>query len=142
MTKVLILEARFYQEYADALLAGAMRVLNDAKIKYEVVTVPGAYELPAALNMAAQTEQYDAFVALGCVIRGETTHYDLICNAIGKSFHDVILHYDLAFGLGVLTCENDAQAAKRADPDGKDYGGNAARAALTMLEIKKRFQGI
>ena len=141
MSHILILEARFYDELADSLLEGAKRALDKVGATYEVVTVPGSYELPAALKLAAtsKTHNYDGYVLLGCLLRGETSHYDLICDAIAHKFQDLAVDMDLAIGFGVLTCDTEEQAIVRADADRKDYGGNAARATLRMIELKKQY---
>jgi len=136
MTKVLIIEARYYDHISDFLLQGAKAALEQAGASYDVLTVPGALEIPAALNMSLKGG-CDAFVVLGCVIRGETSHYDIVCNESARGVYDLTLKHDLALGNGILTVENEAQALARAKPDEKDKGGDAARAALRMLEIKK-----
>lgn len=142
--RVLILEARFYDDINDQLIAGAAKALETAGAVYEMVTVPGALELPAALQFVlhsrhGQEHEYDAFVALGCVIRGETSHYDLVCNESARGLYDLVAKYDLAFGNGILTVENHAQAEARADMARKDKGGDAARAALHMHELKHKY---
>lgn len=143
---VLILEARFYDEINDLLIAGAKKFLEENGCTYEVITVPGALELPVALNWAsvamndAEDEHiYDAFVVLGCVIRGETTHYELVSENCVRAVMDVALGQTLAVGNGVLTVENVEQAMERADPARLNKGAGAAEAALRMLKIKHRF---
>lgn len=138
MTKVLIIEARYYAEINDMLLAGAKAELEKEGAKYEVLTVPGALEIPAALKWTH--EQYDAFVVLGCVIRGETTHYDIVCNESARGVYKLVLKKDLALGNGILTVENDEQAYARADIKRKNKGGEAAKAALRMLELKRQYK--
>ncbi len=140
---ILIVEARFYDDMADALLEGATFALKEAGATYEVVTVPGALEIPAAIAMALDGAdndgtQYDGYVALGMVIRGETYHFDIVSNESSRALMDLAVSESLAIGNGILTVENDDQAWARARRSDKDKGGFAARAALTMIELKKR----
>lgn len=140
MTKILIIEARFYDEFSDPLLAGAQLALKDSSVSFDVLTVPGALEIPAALQFAAESKAgYDAYVVLGCIIRGETTHYDVCCNESARGVYDVVAKHGLALGNGILTVENEDQAMDRADPARQDKGGGAAKAALRMLEIKRQY---
>ncbi|MCO6387917.1 6,7-dimethyl-8-ribityllumazine synthase [Aliihoeflea sp. 40Bstr573] len=144
--KVLIVEARFYDDLADALLDGAKAALSAGGASYDVVTVPGALEIPAVISFAldgadAGGTDYDAFVALGCVIRGETYHFDIVANESCRALMDLSVNESLAIGNGILTVENDDQAWSRARPNEGDKGGFAARAALTMVEMKKRLSG-
>lgn len=137
---MLIVEARFYDEYADDLLAGAKAALDKAGAAYDVITVPGALEVPAAIAFAAAGKQhYDGYVALGCIIRGETYHFDLVANESGRGLTDLSISRGLAIGNGILTVENDAQAKIRSDKNKKDKGGFAAQAALAMIALKKKF---
>ena len=134
---LLIVEARFYDDLADELLAGAKAALAPAT--FDVVTVPGALEIPAAIAMALKgTSQYDGFVALGCVIRGETTHYDTVANESARGLMDIAVAFAVPIGNGILTVENDEQAWARARRSGVDMGGFAARAALTMIALKAK----
>ena len=140
---ILIVEARFYDDMADALLEGATFALKEAGATYDVVTVPGALEIPAAIAMALDGAdndgtQYDGFVALGMVIRGETYHFDIVSNESSRALMDLAVSESLAIGNGILTVENDEQAWARARRSDKDKGGFAARAALTMIELKKK----
>ncbi|WP_208248255.1 6,7-dimethyl-8-ribityllumazine synthase [Rhizobium sp. T1470] len=140
---ILIVEARFYDDMADALLEGATFALKEAGATYEVVTVPGALEIPAAIAMALDGAdndgtQYDGYVALGIVIRGETYHFDIVSNESSRALMDLAVSESIAIGNGILTVENDDQAWARARRSDKDKGGFAARAALTMIELKKR----
>ncbi len=135
MTKVLIIEARYYDHINDFLLEGAVAALKEAGAEYDVLTVPGALEIPAALNMSLDKE-YDAFVVSGCVIRGETGHYDIVCNESARGVYDLVLKHNLALGNAILTVDTETQALARARPDDKNKGGGAAQAALRMLEIK------
>jgi 6,7-dimethyl-8-ribityllumazine synthase len=140
--RFLIVEARFYTELADALAAGAMKALDDAGVTYDRISVPGALEIPAAIAMASQrrdAEPYDGYVALGCVIRGETYHFEIVCNESARGIMDLTTAEMLAIGNGVLTVENGEQAWERADPARKDKGGDAARAALAMAELAYQY---
>ena len=114
-------------------------LLAQLGIAYERVEVPGAFEIPGAIALAA--ERYDGFLALGCVIRGETTHYDHICAETARALQDLALRDGLATGYGILTVENEAQALVRAAPEGRDKGGESVRACLALIELKRRFQG-
>ncbi|HTT81713.1 MAG TPA: 6,7-dimethyl-8-ribityllumazine synthase [Stellaceae bacterium] len=139
---LLLVEAVFYEHLAADLRRGAERAVAEADATCEIVTVPGAFELPAAIAMAARTvERFDGFVALGCVIRGETTHYDHICNETARSLQDLMVRDGLALGFGILTCENEAQALVRASPEGRDQGGRAVRACLALVELRRKLQG-
>ena len=137
---LLIVEARFYDEIADLLLEGARRALTAAGANFERVTVPGALEVPAAMRLALEGADYDAFVALGCVIRGETSHYDVVAGESARGLMDLAVQRGALIGNGILTTDNGRQARLRADPDGKDKGGAAARAALALLQIKRCFR--
>jgi 6,7-dimethyl-8-ribityllumazine synthase len=138
MAKVLIVEARFYDHLADMLLDGARTALQEAGHDYEVVTVPGALEIPAAIAMALETGDYEAFVALGVVIRGETYHFEVVSNESARAIMALTLD-GVPIGNGILTVENEAQAIVRADAEQLDKGGGAAKAALAMLGLKQRF---
>jgi len=134
----LIVEARFYDDLADALLAGAKAALASAGATFDVVTVAGALEIPAAVAMALKGRTpYDGFVALGCVIRGETTHYDTVANESARGLMDISVAFAVPVGNGILTVENEAQAWARARATEGDKGGFAARAALAMLALKQ-----
>jgi 6,7-dimethyl-8-ribityllumazine synthase len=138
MARILIVEARFYDHLNDLLLAGARAAIEAAGHAHETVTVPGALEVPGAVALAAETGRYDAFVALGVVIRGETYHFEIVAGESARGL--MALSMDgLAVGNGILTVENEAQALTRARPDEKDKGGEAAKAALAMLALKGRF---
>jgi 6,7-dimethyl-8-ribityllumazine synthase len=138
MARVLIVEARFYDHLNDLLLAGARAALEEAGHSHETVTVPGALEVPGAIALAAESGRYDAFVALGVVIRGETYHFEIVASESARGLMALTLD-GLAIGNGILTVENEAQALARARPDEKDKGGEAARAALAMMRLKGRF---
>jgi 6,7-dimethyl-8-ribityllumazine synthase len=141
---VMVVEARFYPDIADELARGAIAALEKAGATYERFTVPGVLEIPAAISMAIQAavrakrRPFDAYLALGCVIRGETTHYDIVCNESARGVQQLILQHDLALGFGVLTVENDDQAWERARVNRKNKGGEAAGACLAMYELKRR----
>ncbi|RVJ01446.1 6,7-dimethyl-8-ribityllumazine synthase [Sinorhizobium medicae] len=140
---ILIVEARFYDDMADAMLDGAKHALDAAGATYDIVTVPGALEIPAAIAMALDGvdeggTEYDGFVALGMVIRGETYHFDIVANESARALMDLAVSESLALGNGILTVENDDQAWARASRSEGDKGGFAARAALTMIELKQR----
>lgn len=137
---VILVEARFYDEINDLLVEGAAQILKAHGATWEVVTVPGALELPAAVQFLAKRKKGlkpDAFVALGCVIRGATTHYETVCNESARGLTDVALKLDLAIGNGIITTENEKQALERADRKRLDKGGGAALAALMMLKLKQ-----
>ncbi len=139
---ILIVEARFYDDVADALVDGAAAVLDDAGASYERLRVPGAFEIPAAIGFAARGPDaagFDGFIGLGCVIRGQTTHYDYVCQESARGLRDLAVREGVALGYGILTCENREQALARARRDEHDRGGAAARACLAMIEIKRRF---
>ncbi len=143
---LLIVEARFYDDISDALLDGAKSALDAAGASYDVVTVPGALEIPAAIAMALDgmdsgTVAYDGFVALGMVIRGETYHFDIVSNESARALMDIAVSESLPIGNGILTVENEAQAWARARKTELDKGGFAARAALTMIELKDKLGG-
>ena len=138
MAKFLIVEARFYDHLNDLLIEGAKAALDEAGHKYEVVTVPGALEIPGAIALAAETGRYDGFVAIGVVIRGETYHFEVVSNESARGL--MALSMDaIAIGNGILTVENEEQALVRARPDQKDKGGEAAKAALALLALQDRF---
>ena len=119
------------------LLEGARRALEQADATFDRVTVPGALEVPAAIRLALDGADHDAFVALGCVIRGETSHYDIVAGESARGLMDLAVQRGALIGNGILTTDDGRQARLRADPDGKDKGGGAARAALSLLEIKR-----
>ena len=138
MARFLIVEARFYVHLNDLLLAGARAALEAAGHSHETVTVPGALEVPAAVALAAESGRYDGFVALGVVIRGETYHFEIVSNESARGLMALALD-GLAIGNGILTVENEAQALARARPEEKNKGGEAAQAAIAMLELRGRF---
>ena len=136
----LIVQADFYTELAAAQKQGAVTELETSGASFDIISVPGALEIPAAIAMAAANPcPYDGFIALGCVIRGETTHYETVCKESSRGLMDLAIQRNLAIGNGILTVENSAQAWERADINGKDKGGDAARAALSMAAVAKRY---
>jgi 6,7-dimethyl-8-ribityllumazine synthase len=137
-TRVLVVVAPFYRAIADALIAGAEAALSAAGVDHDLVEVPGALEVPTAIALAARSGDYDGFVALGCVIRGETTHYDTVCNDSSRGLTQLGLR-GLCIGNGILTVENAAQAEVRADPGDQDKGGGAALACLHLIALARRF---
>lgn len=139
MSKVLIVEARFYDDMADALAEGAAAVLDAAGVAYERVAVPGVLEVPVAIKYAAETGAYDGYVALGVVIRGETTHYDIVCNESARGLMELGIKDGLAIGNGVQTVENAEQAWARCQMSEKDKGGGAAKAALALMDLRKQW---
>ena len=138
--RALIIEARYYNHINDMLLQGATEELQKRGIPYDVVTVPGALEIPAALGLSLKSAKYDAFVILGCIIRGETTHYDVVQNESARGIYDLVHRHGLALGNAILTVENEEQALARADKTRKNKGGEAAAVALTMLDLKRKLQ--
>ena len=138
MATILIVEARFYPHLNDMLLAGARAAIEAAGHTHETVTVPGALELPAAFALASEADTFDAFVALGVVIRGETYHFEIVAGESARGLMALTLD-GVAVGNGILTTENEAQAIVRADPAQLDKGGDAAKAALALLGLQTRF---
>lgn len=143
---IMIVEGRYYDDIQDQMLQGAVQVLEETGASYETFTVPGAFEIPATILYAARSlehfaghRRFDGFIALGCVIRGETTHYDHICEEVSRGLMDLSLRYALALGFGVLTCENRDQAMARAAVDQGNKGADAANACIRMLEHKHHF---
>ncbi|MCH2547621.1 MAG: 6,7-dimethyl-8-ribityllumazine synthase [Alphaproteobacteria bacterium] len=136
---ILIVDARFYDDIADELNAGAKAALITAGYSYESISVPGALEIPTAIRMAMETGKYAGYVALGCVIRGETTHYDYVCAESARGLADLAMQYMVPIGNGILTVENRTQALARARVADKDKGGFAANACVAMLTLKRQF---
>ena len=165
-SRIMIVEARFYEDIADLMMESVKAELDDAGATYECFRVPGAFELPGAIRMAIGAQEnlyaidyqddyakasndtqvglldgYHGYIALGCVIRGETTHYDYVCQESARGLNDLVLRYGVALGYGVITAENKEQALARARRDRHDRAGAAARACLAMIEIKRRLTG-
>lgn len=136
------MEARFYDDIADELAKGAIQELERQGADFERLAVPGAFEIPAAIAMsegAASGPEFDGYLALGCVIRGETSHYDYVCGESARMLQDLAGREKIAIGYGILTCENSDQAWARARVEGKNKGREVAAACLRMLEVKRRF---
>jgi 6,7-dimethyl-8-ribityllumazine synthase len=139
---ILLVEAPYYIHIAELLRRGAKRALDKAGATYEVIAVPGAFEIPAAIGVAARsTDRFDGYVALGCVIRGETTHYDHICAESARGLQELAVGEGLAIGYGILTVESEAQALARASAEHRDKGGEAVQACLALVDLKRRFAG-
>jgi 6,7-dimethyl-8-ribityllumazine synthase len=142
---IMIVEAPYYAHIAEELARGAIQALDAGGASYERFTVPGAFEIPGAIRIAIEARRhdikhrFDGYVALGCVIRGETTHYDYVCAESARGLQLLALEYGVAIGYGILTVENEAQALARARVDRKNKGGEAARACLAMIDLKQQF---
>ncbi|MGJ0238156.1 6,7-dimethyl-8-ribityllumazine synthase [uncultured Novosphingobium sp.] len=140
MAKFLIIEARFYDHLNDMLIAGARAAIKAAGHQSETITVPGALEIPGAIALAEASGDYDGFVAIGVVIRGETYHFEIVAGESARGIMAMTMD-GIAIGNGILTVENEEQAIVRADPAQKDKGGEAAKAAIALLALKDRFGG-
>ena len=138
MARFLIVEARFYDHLNDMLVDGARSALAAAGHEVEVLTVPGALEIPGAISMAAESDRYDGFVAIGVVIRGETYHFEIVAGESARGIMALTMD-GIAIGNGILTVENEAQALVRADKAQKDKGGEAAQAAMVLLALQEKF---
>ena len=140
MARFLIVEARFYGHLNDMLISGAKAALEAVGHEAEVLTVPGALEIPGAIALAMESDQFDGFVAIGVVIRGETYHFEIVAGESARAIMALTMD-GIAIGNGILTVENEAQALVRADPAQKDKGGEAAKAALVLYDLQQRFSG-
>jgi 6,7-dimethyl-8-ribityllumazine synthase len=145
MPHLLIIDARFYEDISDELVKGAKQALEAAGATYDRVSVPGVFEIPAAVAMAIEAmdeegTEYDGFVVLGCVIRGETTHYEVVANESARAIMDLTVSEVIALGNGILTVENFDQAWARARVGEGDKGGAAAKAALAMIALRRQFE--
>jgi 6,7-dimethyl-8-ribityllumazine synthase len=142
--RILVVEGRYYENIADLLLAGAKRALDAAHVEWELVTVPGALEIPQAIAIAvdapihARRMPYDGIVALGCVIRGETSHYDIVAGESARALMELAFTHRVPVGNGILTVDTEAQALARAGPDQGDKGGVAVNATLSLVRLKRR----
>ena len=137
---VLIVRAPYYKGVVDGLTTGAVRILTEAGATHEVLDIAGAYELPQAIRLVVRgTTKFDGFVALGCIVRGETDHYDFICKATMDGMMNVSLQFGLCTGTGLLTCDNLGQAEARSGQDGFNKGAEAASAALLQINAARRF---
>jgi 6,7-dimethyl-8-ribityllumazine synthase len=144
---IMIVESRYYEEIAEELIQSVLTELEEAGATYERFEVPGAFEIPVAIKYAIRSMDFDAaqrrfdgYIALGCVIRGQTTHYDYVCSESARALQDLSVQYSLALGYGILTVENKDQAMARAKRSEQDRGGHAARACLKMIEHKSHFR--
>ena len=133
---ILIISSRFYAEISSSLELEAINLIKEKGYDYELVEVPGAFEVPAAISYAAKTSKYIGYVALGCVIRGETSHYDYVCNESARALMQLSIE-GLSIGYGILTCESKEQAIVRSSPEGLNKGKAATLACLRMIELKK-----
>ena len=138
MANFLIIEARFYDHLNDMLIEGARAALKAAGHKVKVITVPGALEIPGAIALAEASGQYEGFVAIGVVIRGETYHFEIVAGESARGIMALTMD-GFAIGNGILTVENEQQALVRADPKQKNKGGEAAQAAMALLALKEKF---
>ncbi len=150
MTRILIVSARFYEDIASELESGAVSALQEAEVEFDLITVPGAFEIPGAIGFSLpdknpdknngdkRSAYYDGFVALGCVIRGETTHYDYVCAESARGLMDLSVQKNCAIGYGILTVENEDQAWERARVNSGNKGRSAALACLHMIEIRQK----
>jgi 6,7-dimethyl-8-ribityllumazine synthase len=141
--RILVVEARFYDAIADALLAGVMKVLKEAQAEVDCISVPGSLEIPTAIAIAADAARrrrhpYDGAVALGCVIRGETIHFEIVSHQSARGLMELSVARGLPIGNGIITVENEEQAFARARLEEQDKGGDAARAALALVALKRR----
>ncbi len=141
--RVLLVRAPYYREVVDGMTDGAKRILSEAGARFDILDVAGAFELPQAIRIALRgTETYDAFVALGCVVRGETDHYEFICAASMHGLMEVALQHGLALGTGLLTVDTLSQAVARSGPDGHNKGAEAAVAALRQVDAARRLGAV
>lgn len=138
--RILLAVGRFYPDIADSLVVGAQAVLDEAGARREIADVPGAFEIPSAIAFAADSGAFDGYVALGCVVRGETTHYDYVCAESARGLARLAVEHRLAIGYGILTTETQVQARARAAVGRGDKGAAAARACLAMVALRNRFR--
>ncbi|MFT4718772.1 MAG: 6,7-dimethyl-8-ribityllumazine synthase [Rickettsiales bacterium] len=137
MKKILIISANFYQDISEMLIVGAVQELKDNNFDYELINTLGALEIPAIISMAVKSNKFSGFIALGAVIRGETTHYDYVCSEVMRGINNLAINQQLAIGNSILTCENKQQAIVRADIKQKNKGGFAAKVCLETIKIKE-----
>ena len=137
--RILIATSRYYEHISKELEAAVLETLEGEDVSTEIIEVPGAFEVPGIIAMAADSAQYDGYIALGCVIRGETSHYDYVCGESARGLMTLAVERRLAIGYGILTVENEAQALARADRSQKNKGRDAALACLAMLKLRKKF---
>ena len=134
MTRVLILSSVFYQDIADISLEMAKKILSTQNIDFNVIFVPGAFEIPNAANLILENEDYDGLIALGCIIKGETSHYDIVCKECASGLNDIAIHYSTPMGFGIITANNKSQADCRA----KEYAKRATTACIELIKIKEQ----
>lgn len=137
--KILIVSADYYREILEELTKGAVEKIKSSGYDFDIISVPGAFEIPAVINFAAQKNAYSGFVALGCVIRGETSHYDYVCGESARALMDLTVNKKLCIGFGILTVENENQAWERAGRKKLNKGAEVANACIEMIEIKKKY---
>jgi len=138
--KILIIFSNYYEDITEALMSGATDVLRNADMDFDTIEVPGVLETPAALAMAVKSKKYQGYVILGCVIRGETTHYEIVSNESARAIMNLACKHRLALGNGIQTVENREQAWARASVEGKNNGAGAAQAALAMIKVRRELQ--
>ena len=134
--KILIVESHFYKEITETLVIGATSVLKNANKNIERISVPGVFEIPSAINFAWDQEKFEGCITLGCVIRGETDHYEYICREVSRALMDLSIRLKMPHGFGILTCENLDQAKERAEIEKRNNGAKAANACLKLIEVK------
>jgi len=134
--KVLIIQSRFYPDISDEIFKGVQLALKKKKVNFDSISVPGSLEIPAALNFAVHRSRYDGYIVLGCVIRGKTNHYDLVCQESIRGVMNLVCQHKLALGVGIITAENRKQALERASVKKGNKGGQAAETCLQMVKIK------
>lgn len=139
MKPILIVVSPYYTEISAKLMAGAVAAVQAAGYAHQIVEVPGALEIPAAINLGVASGRFSGYVALGCVLRGETTHYDTVCNESARGLQDIALRTQAAIGNGILTCETEEQALVRAEMHQGNKGGEAAIAALRLIALRTEF---
>ncbi|MCU7611460.1 6,7-dimethyl-8-ribityllumazine synthase [Anaplasma capra] len=143
---VLIAVGDFYPEISKLMIDGAVDVLKsykEASVRYEIITVPGSFEIPTAISFAIMSDRecYDGYIALGCIVKGATNHHNVISNSVSASLGEIAVQHAVPLGFGIITADNMELAMERADPNGKNVGGSAATAVLRMIELYKRFLG-
>jgi 6,7-dimethyl-8-ribityllumazine synthase len=138
MKKILIISADFYQDISNMLLDGALNEIKKHDFDHEIIKISGALEIPAIVSMAIKSNQYSGFIALGCVIRGKTSHYDHICQEVMRGINKLAIKYHIAIGNSIITCETKDQAVERADINQKNKGGSAAKICFEMISIQRK----
>ena len=138
MNKVALISANYYEKITSLLESSAIEILKQNNLEYDILNIPGAFEIPAALNFAIKSMKYQGFLTFGCVIRGETDHYNFICDAIFNQISKIIVKNQICSGMGILTVNNLSQALERADKNKQNVGGYAAKALINMRNLKKQ----